>query len=254
MLWHSLLWHLLPLKNNNTKTLMHSSKARIIDKKKQEIFKCLSDDWNVPYMSVLLTFLHIQTWHTVKTRDDHPSRMRDSTDIGRFVPHSTRCMLRPAFQLCIPFIFITEIDTKIRNTLNTVTGISKKHLRSRHVLAVKITNRQRGVSADDDCMDGVNRMCGPHQVLENHRQEMVERTRKNTTFSFHLKKKSIAAFRHDFLLILIVHRGSFYGVILMTSVQSALLQCESATNVSAHKDSLHSHSKQMRSLSLSIRL
>ncbi len=69
LLWHSLLWHLLPLKNNNTKPLMHSSKARIIDKKKQEIFKCLSDDWNVPYMSVLLTFLHIQTWHTVKTRE-----------------------------------------------------------------------------------------------------------------------------------------------------------------------------------------
>ncbi len=52
---------------------------------------------------------------------------------------------------------------------------------------------------DDDCVDGAKDVRTSSSARAPP-TELVERTRKNTIFSFHLKKKqSIAAFRQDFV-------------------------------------------------------
>ncbi len=53
---------------------------------------------------------------------------------------------------------------------------------------------------DDDCVDGAKDVRTSSSARAPPK-ELVERTRKNTIFSFHLKKpkQSIAAFRQDFI-------------------------------------------------------
>ncbi len=71
--------------------------------------------------------------------------------------------------------------------------------------------------------------------------EMVERTRKNTIFSFHLKKP-IAVIRHDFLLILIVRLMKFLWGYINDKCPERIIVMRERNNVS-----LHSHTKQMLS-------
>ncbi len=80
--------------------------------------------------------------------------------------------------------------------------------------------------------------------------EMVERTRKNTIFSFHLKKKKkLAPFRQDFLLILIVRLRRFLWRYF--KCPEHIIVMRERNKCLRSQDSLHSHTKQMRSLSRS---
>ncbi len=83
--------------------------------------------------------------------------------------------------------------------------------------------------------------------------EMVERTWKNTMSSFHKKKKkkTIAAFRHDFLLILIVRLRRFLWRYFNDKCPERIIVMREQNKCLRSQDSLHSHIKQMRSLSRS---
>ncbi len=81
--------------------------------------------------------------------------------------------------------------------------------------------------------------------------EMVECTRKNTIFSFHLKKKKLAPFRHDFLLILIVRLRRFLWRYFNDKCPERIIVMRERNKCLRSQDSLHSHTKQMRFLSRS---
>ncbi len=116
--------------------------------------------------------------------------MRDSPEIGSFVPRPARHKLCPAFQLCILYLFFLSQKLKYQNKkyIKNCDWHLKIHLRSRHV--VKITNRHSRREVfffffyDNDCVDGAKDVRTSSSARAPP-MEMVEDTRKNTVFSFH---------------------------------------------------------------------
>ncbi len=93
------------------------------------------------------------------------------------------------------------------------------------------------------------RMCRPHQVLEHHRRKWSSAHGK-TRYSPFIKKKSIAAFRHKFLLILIVRLRRFLWRYFNDKCPERIIVMRECNKCIRLQDSLHSHTKQMHSLSL----
>ncbi len=106
---------------------------------------------------------------------------------------------------------------------------------------------ERVFSADDDCVDGAKYVRSSSSARAPP-TEMVERTRKNTIFSFHLKKKKV---RHDFLIILIVRLRRFLWRYFNDKCPERIIVMRERNKCLRSQDSLHTHTKQMRSLSLS---
>ncbi len=94
------------------------------------------------------------------------------------------------------------------------------------------------------------RMCGPHQGLEHHRRKWSSAHGK-TRYSPFIKKKTIAAFRHDFLLILIVRLRRFQWRNFNEKCPERIIVMRERNICLRSQNSLHSYTKQMLSLSRS---
>ncbi len=88
------------------------------------------------------------------------------------VPQDIRCVPHFNYVFCFVCFLSQKLKCQNKKYIKNRDWHLKMHLRSRHVLAVKITNRrsvERGFSTDDDC--GWCKGCGPHQVLEHQRRK-----------------------------------------------------------------------------------